>query len=78
VATVRVDAVLASRVAGELGDDAIMVTHEDGSMDFAVPCRNLPAFRTWLLAMVDRAEVLEPASVRAHVVEWLSELERAG
>lgn len=78
VATVRVDAVLASRVAGELGDAAIMATHDDGSMDFSVPCRNLPAFRTWVLAMVDRAEVLEPASVRAHVVAWLTELERAG
>jgi hypothetical protein len=31
-----------------------------------------------LLAMVDRAEVLEPADVREHVVEWLTNLERLG
>jgi predicted DNA-binding transcriptional regulator YafY len=77
-ALVRVDALLASRVAGELGESAIVRTLDDGGMEFAVPCRNVPAFRSWLLAMVDRAEVLEPAHVRAHVMEWLADLERAG
>jgi predicted DNA-binding transcriptional regulator YafY len=78
VATVRVDGVLASRVAGELGEAAIIRTLDDGSMEFAVPCRNVSAFRTWVLAMVDRAEVLEPESVRTHLIEWLTDLERAG
>jgi hypothetical protein len=73
-----VDGVLASRVAGELGEAAIIRTLDDGSMEFAVPCRNVSAFRTWVLAMVDRAEVLEPESVRTHLIEWLTDLERAG
>lgn len=78
VATVRVDAIFAERVASELGDYAVVQTGEDGSIDVLVPCSNLAAFRSWLLAMVDRAEVLEPADVRAHVIEWLTELEREG
>ena len=77
-AVVRVDAVVATRVAGELGEAAIVRLLDDGSTEFAVPCRNLAAFRTWLLAMVDRAEVIEPAHVRAHIVDWLTDLERAG
>lgn len=76
-ALVRVDAILANRVAGELGEASIVRTLDDGAMEFAVPCRNLGAFRSWLLAMVDRAEVLEPAHVRDHIIEWLIELERA-
>jgi predicted DNA-binding transcriptional regulator YafY len=77
-AIVHVDAVLASRVVGELGEAAIVRSLDDGSMEFSVPCRNVSAFRTWLLAMVDRVEVLAPADVRAHVIEWLVDLERAG
>ena len=30
-----------------------------------VPATNLPVFRGWLLGMLDHAEVLEPAEVRA-------------
>jgi len=77
-ARVRVDAPLAERVVGELGEESIVYRGEDGSIDFLVPCTNVASFRTWLLAMVDRAEVLEPDDVRQHVVEWLSELERLG
>jgi proteasome accessory factor B len=77
-ATVRVDAPLAERVVGELGEESIVRRGTDGSIDFLVPCANLDAFRSWLLAMVDRAEVLEPADVRAHVVEWLTNVERLG
>ena len=77
-ATVRVDAPLADRVVNELGEDSIIQRGADGSIDFLVPCANLDAFRSWLLAMVDRAEVLEPADVRSHVIEWLADLERLG
>lgn len=77
-AVVRVDATLAARVTEELGEASIVRRNDDGSIDFSVPCANLPVFRNWLLAMVDRAEVLEPTDVRAHVIEWLEELVRLG
>ena len=77
-AVVRVDSTLANRVAEELGEGAIVRRGDDGSIDFQVPCANLDVFRTWLLAMVDRAEVLEPLDVRQHIVEWLEDLVRLG
>ena len=46
----------------------------DGSVEFSIPCANLDAFRLWLFAMVESAEVLEPQAVREQVVQWLEEL----
>ena len=43
----------------------------DGSIDVEVPCANLPAFRSWVLGLLDHAEVLGPPDVRAAVVAWL-------
>jgi predicted DNA-binding transcriptional regulator YafY len=73
-AVVRVDESLASRVRDEFGEAAVVATNADGSMDFRIPCANLAAFRSWLFAMVDRAEVLSPSHVRDHVVASLREM----
>lgn len=75
-AVVRVDESLASRVRDEFGEVAVVATNADGSMDFRIPCANLAAFRSWLFAMVDRAEVLSPSHVRDHVVASLREMAR--
>ena len=75
-AVVRVDASLAPRVRDEFGDSAVVGTNTDGSLDFQIPCANLAAFRSWLFAMVDRAEVLSPPHVREYVVASLRELVR--
>ncbi|NBP49852.1 MAG: WYL domain-containing protein [Actinobacteria bacterium] len=75
-ARVLVDAEFAATVEREMGSRAVLTRNRDGSAEFAVPCGNLDAFRTWVLAMVHRAEVLGPADVRAHVVEWLEDLSR--
>ena len=40
-----------------------------------MPCANVPAFRSWVLGLLDHAEVVGPPDVRADVVAWL---ERAG
>jgi proteasome accessory factor B len=77
-AIVRVDSTLANRVVEELGEGAIVQRRDDGSIDFSIPCANIDVFRTWVLAMVDRAEVLEPLDVRQHVVQWLEDLVRLG
>ena len=73
-ARVRVEAGFARAVEREMGSAAILHRLDNGSIDVAVPCGNLDAFRTWVLAMVDRAVVLEPRDVRAHVVSWLEDL----
>ena len=75
-AVVRVDGVLASRVLEEFGEKSVVATNADGSVDFSIPCANLAAFRSWLFAMVDRAEVLSPPFVRDHVVAALREMVR--
>ena len=38
----------------------------------SVPASNLPAFRSWVLGLLDHAVVLEPVDVRAHIVTWLA------
>jgi predicted DNA-binding transcriptional regulator YafY len=71
-AVVLVDATLASRVRREFGDGAVAKERTDGSIEFVIPCANMDAFRLWLFAMVDRAEVLSPPAIRAQVIEWLT------
>ncbi len=73
-AVVRIDSGVAPAVLRELGEDAIVETHDGGVVDVSVPCGNTVAFRTWLFAMVDRAEVISPQSVRNQVVSWLQEM----
>jgi len=73
-AVVRIDKVLALTVARELGQDGVILTHENGDIDVRVSCANRVAFRAWLFAMVDRAEVLSPPNVRQEVIGWLNEV----
>ena len=73
-ALVRVDASLVKQVVREFGEGAIERHESDGSAVFNVPCSNLSAFRLWLFAMVDKAEVREPLEVRDIVIGWLDDL----
>ena len=74
IATVLVDASLAQRVKTEFGQGAVVRERSDGAIEFAIPCANLGAFRVWLFAMVDRAEVLGPPRVRQHIIGHLNEI----
>ncbi|CAB4666350.1 unannotated protein [freshwater metagenome] len=74
MAIVRVDHRVAPAVLRELGDEAIVARRSDGSVDVEVACGNTTAFESWLFAMVDRAEVISPAGVRARVVGRLQEM----
>lgn len=49
----------------------------DGTV-WAVPVTNWPAFRSFVLSFLDRAEILEPPSMRTAMAEWLSEMAAAG
>ena len=46
----------------------------DGAIEVEVPCANVPAFRSWVLGLLDHAEVIGPPDVRADVVAWLERL----
>jgi proteasome accessory factor B len=71
-AVVAVAPIRAGKVAREVGEDAVLQRRPDGSILVLVPCGNLPAFRSWLLGLLDDAVVVEPPEVRADVVQWLA------
>ncbi|MGB0114047.1 MAG: WYL domain-containing protein [Ilumatobacteraceae bacterium] len=70
-AHILVDAVRAGAVERELGADRVTDRRPDGSIVVGVPASNLPAFRSWVLGLLDHAVVLDPPEVRAHIVDWL-------
>lgn len=76
VARVRVDSSDIGVVITQYGEGALVSRASDGSGVFEIPCANVDAFVHWLLGFVDRAEVLEPAPLRAHVVNWLESMSR--
>lgn len=70
-ARVLVDATRAAWVVDELGDDAVVERRDDGAVVVALSVVNRAAFRTWALNLLEHAEVLAPADLRAEMVEWL-------
>jgi proteasome accessory factor B len=72
-ALVAIDAVRSHGVAAELGDDAV-VERTAARTVVRVPAANLSMFRSWVFGLLDHAEVLEPPSVRADLIDWLSGL----
>jgi predicted DNA-binding transcriptional regulator YafY len=73
-ARVLVDAARSSLVVDALGDDAVVEQRDDGSVVVALAVVNREAFRTFVLDLLDHAEVLEPPELRAEIVAWLTEL----
>jgi predicted DNA-binding transcriptional regulator YafY len=47
---------------------------DDGSVVVALAVVNREAFRTFVLDLLDHAEVLEPPELRGEIVSWLTEL----
>lgn len=77
-AVVRIDEIRAGAIERELGADRVIARHDDGGIDVQVPATNLDAFRSWVLGLVEHAEVLGPEAVRAHVVDWLRAVAESG
>lgn len=61
----------AAQVIAELGDEAVLRHGDDGSVVVRVAWTNLVALRAWVLDLLDQAEVLAPAELRAEIVSWL-------
>ena len=68
----RVDAQRAAAIERELGSERVVARRRGGAIEVEVPCANVAAFRSWVLGLLDHAEVLGPPDVRADVVEWLT------
>lgn len=58
-------------VAAQLGTDTHRADQADGGAIFTVHVTNLTGFRTFVLGLLDHAEVLSPKHVRADMVAWL-------
>jgi predicted DNA-binding transcriptional regulator YafY len=72
VALVLVDADQAPWAVHKVGDAAVVEHHEDGAVVLQVDVVNRDAFRSFVLELLDHAEVLEPDELRADVVAWVS------
>ena len=76
-ATVVVDPALAAWVIAELGPGALAEQRKDGSVVVAMRVTNRDAFRTFVLGLLDHAEVVGPPALRDHVVDWLDAMAHA-
>jgi predicted DNA-binding transcriptional regulator YafY len=71
-----VDAIEAARVVEEVGEEAIEERRADGSVVLRLGVTSVEALRSWVLGLLDHAEVLGPPDLRAVMVQWLSTLAR--
>jgi len=74
VARVWVAPLRALRVEREVGSEAVEERRADGSIVVRVPFTNGPALRSWVLGLMDQAELLGPPAARAELVAWLEAL----
>src|ERR671910_1237383 len=70
-AKILVDAPQAPWIVQHLGPGAVAEERSDGSVVVTMTITNRDNFRSFVLTFLDHAEVLEPADLRAAVVEWL-------
>jgi proteasome accessory factor B len=66
-----VDASQASAVVEQVGEDAVVERRGDGSVVLELPVTNTEAFRSFVLGLLDAAEVIAPPHLRAEMVGWL-------
>ncbi len=70
-----VDAVEAPRVVAEVGDQSVEERHPDGSVVVRLGMTSSSAMRSWVLGLLDHAEVLGPVSMRDGMRQWLEAIE---
>ena len=75
---VRVDAVEGPRAAAEVGDRAVSDRAPDGSVLLDLAVSSFELLRSWVLGLLDHAEVVGPPAAREAVVEWLQEIAARG
>jgi proteasome accessory factor B len=78
LAVVRVDAVLAAKAVADAGRSATVERSADGSVVLTMPVKQRAPFRSWVLGLLDHAEVLGPPALREDLVRWLRSIAEAG
>jgi proteasome accessory factor B len=73
-ARVLVDPARAAWVVDELGEESVVERRDDGAVVVTLQVVNRAAFRAWVLALLDHAEVLDPRELREEIVDWLRAL----
>jgi proteasome accessory factor C len=71
---ILVDAREGPRIAEEVGSDKVESRGDDGSVVIALRVPGFPAVRSWILGLLDHAEILEPPEFRAELVAWLTDI----
>jgi proteasome accessory factor B len=74
IARLRVDGDQVAWATSQLGEATVTERRPDGSATFEVAVTNWPAFRSFVLGFLDRAELLGPPEQRQEIMAWLSEL----
>ncbi len=75
-ARVAVDAVQAGAVVQQVGEEAVVDHGDDGSVVIELPVTNTAAFRSFVLGLLDAAEVIGPPELRDEMIAWLDDLAR--
>ena len=75
---VRVDAVEAPRVVAEVGERAISERLGDGSLVLRLGVTSFELIRSWVLGLLDHAEIVGPPSARRSMLAWLDSMVAAG
>jgi proteasome accessory factor B len=57
-----------------VGEQAVAGRSDDGSVVVRMAVTNRAAFRSFVLGLLDSAEVLGPPELRAEVVDWLESM----
>ncbi len=78
VVRIAVDGPWARWVSDELGADAVRQHCGDGSVVFELGVTNLDGLRSFVLGLLDHAEVVGPPAVRDAIVAWLTDLADEG
>jgi predicted DNA-binding transcriptional regulator YafY len=77
VTRIRVDGMEGPRVTEEVGRDKVEHRDEDGSVILCLRVAGFPALRSWILGLLDHAEILDPPEFRSELAEWLAEIATA-
>ena len=72
VTRIRVDAMEGPRIAEEVGTEKVESRGGDGSVIVRLGVAGFPALRSWILGLLDHAEILDPPEFRSELVAWLT------
>lgn len=70
-ARILVDAEQAEWTRRQLGDEAVVAERPDGRIEFEMTVNNVAGFRSFVLGLLDAAEVLSPPELRDDLIVWL-------